>query len=384
MSSNDQAGYLCAAISVLGFGSNFVPVKQHNMGDGMFFQLQQALGIFFVGVIVQIVRGSHSIFRPYAMLGGVLWSTGNCMCSLIINFIGLSLGLLIWGAFNMITGWCMGKWGFFGTTKEEPYNRCLNIAGVIAAFLGSSLYFFVSPDLEGTVKKKKALEEYTELTDDNEVPMKKGRKTGGLIRAPSPEKEHPSSSHDQAWDEELIPEISWVDNLSPDQRRLAGISMSIAAGILFGFNFAPSLSLIHDQNKIDANGLRYSTHGLDYVFSHFTGILITSMTWFLVYCAVKKNKPWISSEIILPGWLSGVIWGIAQSCWFVANQNLGVTIAYPIITTGPGVIASLWGVCVFREIKGKQNLAMLMFAFFVSVIAITLICMSKQEIFQSK
>jgi len=384
MSNDDRVGYLCAAISVLGFGTNFVPAKQHNMGDGMFFQLQQALGIFFVGVIVQIARGSHSIFRPYAMLGGVLWCTGNCMCSLIIKFIGLSLGLLIWGAFNMLTGWCMGNWGFFGTTKEKPYNAYLNIAGVITAFVGSSLYFFVTPDIEGAVKKKTALEEYTALPDDNEVPMMKGRKTVGLLRVPSSEDEHGSSCHDQVWDKKLIPETSWVDNLSPEQRRLAGITMSIAAGILFGFNFAPALSLIHDQSATDGNGLQYSTNGLDYVFSHFTGILITSLTWFLVYCAAKKNKPWISSEIILPGWLSGVIWGLAQACWFVANESLGVTIAYPIITTGPGVVASLWGVCVFREIKGKQNLTMLMFAFFVSVIAITLICLSKQEMFQSK
>merc|ERR1719419_1056160 len=126
--SKNQVGFLCAAVSVLGFGSNFLPVKKYDMGDGMFFQLQQALGIFFVGVIVQIARGYHSVFQPYAMFGGFLWSTGNCMCTLIIKFVGLSLGLLIWGAFNMITGWCMGEWGLLGTKcAETPYYPGMNV-----------------------------------------------------------------------------------------------------------------------------------------------------------------------------------------------------------------------------------------------------------------
>jgi len=385
MSKNVGAGYLCATISVFGFGSNYVPVKQYDMGDGMFFQLQQALGIFFVGVIVQVVQGYHSTFQPFAMFGGFLWCTGNCMSTLIIKFVGLSLGLLIWGACNMMTGWLMGMYGLFGTVKDEPpVNPAMNIAGVLTALLGTSIYFFVNPDIEKTETKGKDLDGWTALSDENEISIKTDPKKVGLLKAPSSDEDIFSNNHDQVPNEEYMPRTTWVDNLSLKQRRAAGIIMAMVAGVLFGSNFAPSISLMDDQTTVNGKGLHNSARGLDYVFSHFTGILITSLMWFLVYCVVNKNKPWISGDVIIPGCLSGVIWGVSQACWFVANENLGVTTAYPIITTGPGIVASLWGVVVFREIKGKRNLYMLMLAFFISFIAIMLICLSKVEFSQSK
>merc|ERR1719384_2253652 len=105
--------------------------------------------------------------------------------------------------------------------------------------------------------------------------------------------------------------------------------------------------------------MHYSTNGLDYVYSHYTGILLTSLAYFLIYCISRRNRPQINHKVALPGWISGVMWGIAQSTWFVADDNLGLTTAYPIITAGPGVVASLWGVFVFGEVQGKRNLIIL-------------------------
>jgi len=64
-----------------------------------------------------------------------------------------------------------------------------------------------------------------------------------------------------------------------------------------------------------------------------------------------KNKPKIYPKAILPGIISGIMWSIATICWFVANRSLSIPVAFPIITTGPPIIASLWGTVVFREIK---------------------------------
>lgn len=64
-----------------------------------------------------------------------------------------------------------------------------------------------------------------------------------------------------------------------------------------------------------------------------------------------KNKPKIYPEAILPGIISGIMWSVATSCWFLANRSLSIPVAFPIITTGPSIIASLWGTVVFKEIK---------------------------------
>jgi len=422
---NLPLGFVCAAVATVGFGSNFVPVKKYQMGDGMFFQLTQALGIFCVGIVVQLIRGYRSIFRPWAMFGGFLWCTGNCMCTPIIQCIGMALGLLIWGACNMITGWCMGEWGLFWVAKSDPpAYPLMNIIGAIMALIATSIYLFVKPvPKEEQERKAKLQDGWSPLPDKPSItpygldstrdsscnvdyesgyhaiedvsgklepPLQKSmiRKVKSYETFQGIEKESldvrleniecvndPYLKYEET--AQIVSGTSWVDELTEGQRRCTGISMSIIAGVLFGANFAPPTHLIDDQTSVDGNNLHNSPHGIDYVFSHFTGVILTSLTYFLVYSLAKNNKPQVNNQIIVPGWLSGVVWGIADTCWFIANDNLGLTTSYPIITTGPGVVASLWGVCVFGEVSGSKNLCILMVAFTFSIVAVTLITLSK-------
>lgn len=51
---------------------------------------------------------------------------------------------------------------------------------------------------------------------------------------------------------------------------------------------------------------------LDYIFGHYSGILLSSTLWFVIYCVMKKNKPQVYPKIIVPGLISGIMWGIAM------------------------------------------------------------------------
>ena len=55
MAAPAGVGYLAVAIAVLFFGSNFVPVKRYDTGDGMFFQWVMCCAIFIVGLVVQLI-----------------------------------------------------------------------------------------------------------------------------------------------------------------------------------------------------------------------------------------------------------------------------------------------------------------------------------------
>jgi len=63
------------------------------------------------------------------------------------------------------------------------------------------------------------------------------------------------------------------------------------------------------------------------------------------------------------------MWGIANTCWFLANSTLGFTTAFPIITSGPGIVSSIWGVVLFREIKGVKNVLLLFFGLLLIVLS---------------
>lgn len=72
---------------------------------------------------------------------------------------------------------------------------------------------------------------------------------------------------------------------------------------------------------------------------------------FVVYCILKKNRPFVNAELVLPSLISGVIWAIAQGLFIVCMGHLSVSVAGPIASIVPGAVASVWSVFYFKEIK---------------------------------
>lgn len=335
-------GFVCAGISVLLFGSNFVPVKKFETGDGLFFQWVMASAILIVGMIVNVIRGSPK-FHPFAMLGGALWATGNVTVVPIVKMIGLGLGLLTWGLCCMLTGWLVANFGLFGLKSQAVDGdtaRALNYTGAAVAILSMLPYVFIQTNANPAGSTDTLPEEHTPL----------------LINIEGVGKQTPEG-------------MNFFERLPTNWRKLLGFSLSVVAGILYGLNFDPPQYLI-DHNM-------GPSQGIDYVFAHFCGIFFTSMIYFALYCAVKGNAPLVYSQAILPGMISGGMWAVAQTLWFVANDNLGMVITFPIISTAPGVIGALWGLIAFREIRGKRNYLLLATAFSLTAVGITLITLSK-------
>ncbi|KAF2978651.1 hypothetical protein EK904_010643 [Melospiza melodia maxima] len=292
-------GFASSTVAVLLFGTNFVPVKKFDTGDGMFFQWILCASIWIVSLVVNLIQNCPR-FWPLAMVGGFVWATGNVTVVPIVKTIGLALGLLIWASFNLLTGWASSSAVIFLFIKTEVQSS--------------------STSLESTpLLRESSINVSEETTED-----------------------------------------SWVNKLSPAKRRLIGCSLAVVAGIFYGSSFVPVL-YIKDHGR--RNETVYTGANLDYVFAHFSGIFLTSTIYFLIYCAVRKNKPYVYPQAILPGFVSGVLWAIANCCWFLANHYLSAVVSFPIITAGPGLVAAMWGVLVFKEIKGLKNYMLLSVSF---------------------
>jgi hypothetical protein len=359
----EWVGYIAAAVAVLFFGSNFVPVKKFETGDGMFFQWILCTGIWLTGLVVNGIQGWPR-FEPIAMIGGVLWCTGNLLTVPIIKMIGLGLGLLIWGLTNLIMGWATGTFGLFGITSNEVKTPWLNYLGIALAVLSVGLYAFVKP----TVKKIGETDEHEPLHDEEghshhhrSVNGAGGDKTYLLDKI----HDEPAQAEDDSF--------AFVERLPSVWKRILGVSLAILAGLFYGVNFDPPQWLIDHSDK--HNG--YSTDGKDYVWSHFCGIFMASTAYFLLYCALKRNKPMVYPEVVLPGVISGIMWAIAQSCFFIANSDLGMTVSFPIIATGPGAVGCLWGIILFGEIKGARNFAFFGGAVVLNAVGVALITLGK-------
>ncbi|XP_014346971.1 transmembrane protein 144 [Latimeria chalumnae] len=321
-------GFTSCAVAVFFFGSNFVPVKKFDTGDGMFFQWILCASIWIVSLIVNIILHCPK-FWPLAMLGGFIWATGNVTVVPILKTIGLGLGILIWGSFNLLMGWASSRFGWFGLEPEEVAKPYLNYIGAGLSLLSAIIFFFVKTEVRPFSAESQPL-----LQD------------------------HRISSDDEASSDE-----SWVDRLTPLKKRLIGCSLAVVGGLLYGSNFVPVLYIKNHAFRNESAYAGASQFDLDYVFAHFSGIFLTSTVYFMIYCAVMKNKPGVYPKVILPGCISGIMWAIASCCWFLANHYLSPVVSFPIITAGPGFIAALWGVLAFREIRGMKNYIVLVVAF---------------------
>ncbi|XP_068043307.1 transmembrane protein 144 isoform X4 [Anomalospiza imberbis] len=295
-------GFTSSTVAVLLFGTNFVPVKKFHTGDGMFFQWILCASIWIVSLVVNLIQNCPR-FWPLAMVGGFLWATGNVTVVPIVKTIGLALGLLIWASFNLLTGWASSSAVIFLFIKTEVQSS--------------------STSLESTpLLRESSINVSQDTTED-----------------------------------------SWVNKLSSAKRRLIGCSLAVVAGILYGSSFVPVLYIKDHGRRNETIYTGASQFDLDYVFAHFSGIFLTSTIYFLIYCAVRKNKPYVYPQAILPGFVSGVLWAIANCCWFLANHYLSAVVSFPIITAGPGLVAAMWGVLVFKEIKGLKNYMLLSVSF---------------------
>ena len=336
--------------------SNFVVTKKYKTGDGMFFQWTMASGIFVMGIFFYIYQcgtlknSANNVsqcpsFQPFAMLGGAVWATGNVLTVPIVKTIGLSLGLLTWGMANMVVGWASARFGILGVFEQPISQPALNMVGVVIAVLSMGVFALIKPSVEP--KGAQALDaehsaQYGQIYDADADELGKslvgGVNSGGSDESGSGEAE----------------EQSWTDKLSPLQKTIFGFGASVAAGLLYGLNFNPPTYVANHMCMVppacfktvpatcdwslnapgcyNGTGNDWDSKAQSYVFSHFTGIWLSSSLYFLLYCALTKNTPAIFGEATFPGIVSGMIWATAQVSWFFANSALGQATSFPIIS----------------------------------------------------
>ncbi|VDM45387.1 unnamed protein product [Toxocara canis] len=348
-------GLIACGVASVFFGSMFVPIKRFDAGDGLYVQWLMSIAILIFSFCTWLWEGLPQ-FYPLAMLGGVLWCLGNATAVPIIRRLGMAMGILIWNTTNCLSGWAGGNFGLFGMKARPAANPLLNYIGLACVIVGGVLFSQVkgNASTEGD-NQDVALErmnsgEKDQLSSDD-PPLKGG--TTATTTEPTDRGAQLSTSN---------------------KDRLIGIALALIAGCLYGSTFVP---VIYIQDNIDGA----PTRGLPYVFSHSMGIFLTSNLLFIGYCIFKKNNPVINNRISLPALCAGTIWVIAQTSFFIANENLSQTVSFPIITMLPGCIASVWSIFVFKEIRGTRNLRLLGIAIVITLCGALMVGLSKDLVF---
>lgn len=166
----------------------------------------------------------------------------------------------------------------FGLNKEIPSNLTLNYIGVALVLLSTVFYLMV----------KKA-----------EEPSRAGYDEIAATAADDDAESKPINSSEQLT-QKADGDASLFGRLSMTNKRIVGISLSVGSGLLYGQAFTP-IVYVRD------NYAGASQNSMDHLFSFYTGIMVTSFVFFILYCIVKKNKPTLYNELVLPGLASGMV-----------------------------------------------------------------------------
>ncbi|MFH4981960.1 hypothetical protein AB6A40_008669 [Gnathostoma spinigerum] len=313
---NFWVGIIATTLSCIFFGHEFLPLKFYKTGDGMFTQLMMGIGTTFVGFIVLAIEGFPPII-PLVITGGVFWALGNSVALPILNHLGLGLGILIWNTTGCIMGWATSRFGLFGLSPAPPKSDLLNYLGLVFVITGGIFYTLVKT-----------------------VPYEpKNNLKVTLVL---------NQTHQSETDTATVePETSFSTGKAQMTTRILWTVVSMISGLMYSQMMTP---VSYVQEHPDGSYTQERS-ALIYVFSHFLGIFITTVSIFIAYCILKKNNPIYDTKVALPGIITGILFGLAMISLFIGNENLSQTIAMPLIFTVPGCVASLWSAFYFKEIR---------------------------------
>ena len=405
-------GFVAILVATVSWGSNFIFARATKTGNGVLFQLFMCAGIAFVGFVTQVARANAQdagnrggfVFYPYASIGGMLWLLGNSLCIPVINLLGLGLSVAVWGATNMVFGWAASTFGFWGLTKQELARPALSYIGVVFGIISVALLACVRPtrfDNDSTASNTSSAVDDSESDKSQRTPLLQQQSaptavaSGSELQLSRPDLNYSSAQPPRQKGDtaaassvaaaaggpegsDQFPIIALVGGVA--RARVLGFCGAIVAGIFFGLNNIPVQAQMEQfSERSETYVEKFSPNGLDYVFSHFVGVFVSAFAILLLLALFESAQRRFPGSAIArvpvlfgacdeamamvwPAFLCGVGWGVAQVAAFVGNTQLGMSVSYPVVCLGPGLVASLWSLLYFRELDGRQNLVFLLLA----------------------
>jgi glucose uptake protein GlcU len=404
-------GLLYCVAAGIGLGIQYLPVKRVAVADGVFFAFCMSLGIMAVGIVLSFAMPTESTaavtamprFEPMAMLGGAASMIGNLMIPVAINLVGLGVSTCVTDLSEMLMGWGTGKFGLLLVPAQTVSSEPLNYTGL--AFIIASLVMFSQardlPSREQADTPEKSRSEARDVDTESATSAQTQEQTAPTIETSDTDTAATGDSHEvpcskmtnaqpPALSEEQAAQAIETSDIErgtdggrrestgsedanthgdPRQARwFAGFLLCILSGAFTGNQFTPTVILAEFEE--------HSSDHLDYIWSNFAGMTVTSSAVLLLYMLIRRQKVHTPKAVVLPAFASGAIGALALAAFFKANQELSMVISVPIVDSLPGMVALSLGVFVFGEIRTKRGRAFAAAGMLIRLVAVVLVALS--------
>lgn len=137
-----SGGFLSALLALgasISFGVQYVPVKKYEIYDGTTFQWFMCSGIMMMGFVLSLCFGSLEQEPALPVIfGGMLWGLSNYCVLPLVKLLGIGLGFSLYHFVNLMVGYLIGRFGFFGIPRlqGDPIAFCdVGCALVLVSFV---------------------------------------------------------------------------------------------------------------------------------------------------------------------------------------------------------------------------------------------------------
>jgi len=151
--------------------------------------------------------------------------------------------------------------------------------------------------------------------------------------------------------------------------------MALLTGFLQGLKMDSSVYLMERGELESGWWIGHSTNPMDYIFPLYSSIFLTAAVVFAVYVARNGRKSYMPMDVVMPGIVGGVLWGLGILFLFQADQELAQSISYPSYTTLMGIMSTGMG-AYYGEFPTTRSRVLATAATLVRILAVSLIALS--------
>uniref|UniRef100_A0A0N4ZCH4 Transmembrane protein 144 n=1 Tax=Parastrongyloides trichosuri TaxID=131310 RepID=A0A0N4ZCH4_PARTI len=337
-------GVIFCFLASLGFGSMHIPMLRHNKGNGALALFGLGVGVF-LGSMLQSIIYRNTYLNIYPMFGGLLWTIANFCSFFVIDTYGIGVGMLLWNNGNCLTGWLTGYFGLFGVKKRRPNDFLTNILGILFIILSGIIFSCVKK-----VERKRGYDNKSSKNVSNK-----------MISTTT--------------DSNELSKNNIVRYITKFKKVLA-IFVALICGFCYASTSTPIYYLLDNSKNLITPDIPNKSS--TFIPSLGIGIFISTSLFF--FCSVGfygLNDVLGNKKIMISSICSGIIWLVSMCCMLYAIEKLSQTITYPIMSITPGLIAMLWSLFYFKEIRGLKNFIAIGVAVLIAVFGISLVVISK-------
>lgn len=135
----EAVGFTGALLSIIFWGTYFVPMKKIKYFDPFYYQFLMCISIFLTGIFLSVLFHAM-VISIYGIISGIIWTIGNTFSIFAVRYSGLAKSSPVWMSTVVLVSFAWGVIYF-----RENLNLNYSIFGILLMIIGIFLISYITP-----------------------------------------------------------------------------------------------------------------------------------------------------------------------------------------------------------------------------------------------